>query len=159
MGEKSGNKKFFGEHRYQIDEKQRIRLPSKFKELLGEEPVFICGPGKCILVYHPDAADKAFDEMFGSVKLANDKKNTAMRKFGSLATEIAEDKQGRFVLPGALVKHAEIKRNLVVVGAIYRAEIWSEENWEKESDMSPEAFDGLFDALDEHNEKRIANNE
>jgi len=149
MGEKSGIKKFFGEYRYQIDEKMRIRLPSRFKELLGEEPVFVCGPGRCILVYHPDAADKALGEMFGDVKLANNKKNTAMRKIGSQATEIAEDKQGRYVLPANLAKHAEIKKNLVVVGAVYRAEIWSEENWEKESEMTPEAFDSLFDALDD----------
>ena len=149
MGEKIAEQIFTGEHRYQIDEKMRIRIPGRFKDLLGEKPFFICGPGKRVLVYHPSVAKQVLDDMFRGVKLANNKKNRARSLIGSYAFEVEEDKQGRFVIPSKLIKHAEIKKNLVLVGAIYHAEIWSEENWNRESELSSEEFDALFDALDD----------
>ena len=149
MSESTNENIFYGEHRYQIDEKMRIRIPAKFKEMLGEKPFFICGPGKRILVYNQAAATGVLEGMFKGLKPANNKKNMAQSLIGSFASRIDEDKQGRYVLPSKLIKHAEINRNAVFIGAIYHAEIWSEENWNRANEISSEEYDSLFEAFDD----------
>ena len=50
------------------------------------------------------------------------------------ATEVEMDGQGRLLLPAVLKKHAGIDKHLVMIGQGQKFELWSEENWDKQSD-------------------------
>ena len=39
------------------------------------------------------------------------------------------DKQGRIVLPAKLREYAELEKDVTVIGATVRAEIWDTANW------------------------------
>ena len=54
-----------------------------------------------------------------------------LRYLHSTLTQVTPDAQGRIVLPQDLVDHAEILREVVVVGCYDYAEIWSEKLYEK----------------------------
>ena len=74
-----------------------------------------------------------------------------IRSFFGDATECEFDKQGRIVIPGPLIEYAQIKKELVTVGAMKKIEIWSKELWEapgKDIRLSTEELAG---ALEKYN--------
>ena len=54
------------------------------------------------------------------------------RFFFSGATEAELDKQGRVMIPAALIEHAKLGRNVVVAGVDDHLEIWDRAAWRKE---------------------------
>lgn len=138
---KGGIGMFFGEFRHQIDEKGRMRIPAKLKEKLGEHPFITRGSNHCLLVLPEAEAVKLFDKKFGGIDVVDPKNNKAVRIMASGGFPAEEDKQGRILLPAHLLRHAQITKNVVTIGAYNRVEIWSEENWDAYSDLDSEAFD------------------
>ena len=47
------------------------------------------------------------------------------------ASECEVDKQGRINIPQNLREYAKIQKDVVIVGVSTRAEIWSNDNWNK----------------------------
>lgn len=122
---------FIGQQTHQIDEKGRIRIPSKFREGLGERPFITCGSNGCLFVYSGEEAEKVLFKKFKDNDFANAECAKALRILMSNAIFAEEDKQGRILLPQHLIKHAGIIKNIITIGAFNRVEIWSEENWIK----------------------------
>lgn len=122
---------FIGQYAHQIDEKGRIRIPSKFKEELGEKPFITCGSNGCLFVYSGEEAQRVLLKKFKDNDFADAETAKALRILMSNAIFAEEDKQGRILLPQHLIKHAGIKKNIITIGAFNRVEIWSEENWIK----------------------------
>ena len=75
-----------------------------------------------------------------------------MRVFLSGASDEVPDKQGRVTIPPALREYAGLGRELAVIGAGTRAEIWDAQAWnqyleEQEnsfSDTDEDAIPGIF---------------
>ena len=133
-----------GEFRHQIDEKGRFRIPAKLKELLGENPFITRGSNRSLIVLRAEDAEKMFDERFGNIDALDPENNKAFRILSSGGFNAEEDKQGRILLPQALIKYAGIVKNIVSIGLHKRVEIWSEEAWEKYIDLTPEEFDACL---------------
>ena len=121
--------KGFVEH--QLDDKNRLRTPSKFKkELTGENGErkysFFRGMNNCICVM----ADEDLDDVISSIaEEAISEANQATALFFSSIHSAEEDAQGRVVLPPLLKKIAGIKKDIVTLGRGKRLEIWSAENY------------------------------
>ena len=122
---------FKGVFEHQLDDKNRLRIPSKFKKELtgdhGEKTYsFFRGLNNCICVM----ADDELDEMLSS--LADEGVSEASKAsalfFGSIFSA-EEDAQGRVVLPAMLKRMAGINKNVVTLGRGKRLEIWSAENY------------------------------
>jgi MraZ protein len=119
-----------GEYRHQIDEKGRIRIPAKLKELLGSSPMIARGSNGCLIVIEKNRAEEILRKSFDTDDFSDNENTRALRIMMSSATFPDEDKQGRFQLPPNLIRDAGIIKNIVTIGAYDRAEIWSEERWE-----------------------------
>ncbi len=132
---------FFGEYRHQIDEKGRIRIPPKLKDMLGDHPFITCGANNCLIVLPKADADRIFDERFRSLDVLDPDSSKSVRIMASRGFIAEEDKAGRILLPQNLIRHAKIGKNVVTIGAYNRVEIWSEENWNAYSDIDSDAFD------------------
>lgn len=123
-----------GEFHHQIDEKGRLRIPSKLKEELGKDPVMVKGSSGCLFILPKERAEKLFAKCFDDGDFADfvdDERTRALRDLASSYTPVEEDKQGRVQIPASLIKLAGITKNVVTIGAFSRAEIWSEERWEE----------------------------
>lgn len=124
-----------GEYRHQLDEKSRFRIPAKLRMSLGEEPMIMAGPDGSIIVMPYLDAVKEMDSAFGNINISSGSSTKAQLKesrvMASSAFRASEDAQGRIVLPATLIKHANVKKDIVTIGNIKRLEIWSVENWEK----------------------------
>lgn len=123
----------FGTYEHQMDEKKRIRIPAKLKDALGTTPIIMKGNGPYLVVYSQERASEVIRNRFAAlIDEGGDEDNPDMEKLRDLtsnAQNAEEDKQGRVKLDGALVSHANLKKNIVTIGMVDRAEIWSAEDW------------------------------
>ena len=122
---------FKGMFEHQLDDKNRIRIPSKFKkELTGENGdrsySFFRGMNNCICVMADDELD---DLIAGLSEEAISESNQASAMFFSSIFSAEEDAQGRVVLPAMLKRIAGIKKDIITVGRGKRLEIWSAEKY------------------------------
>ncbi len=137
---------FLGTYRHQIDQKNRIRIPSKFKQGLGNNFVITKGIGGCLFVL-PDGGDKLFEKI-AELPTFDEDVQKSVRILLSSAFEADEDAQGRLLLPKELINFANIKKNIVFVGVGKRVEIWAEEHWEEYNTNSD--FDTITQSFKKH---------
>ena len=62
------------------------------------------------------------------------------RVFFASAHDEVPDKQGRVTIPGHLRDYAALDRELVVIGASTRVEIWDKQSWEQYLSASEDDF-------------------
>lgn len=130
---------------HQLDAKNRMRIPAKLREELGEGYCITVGTGKCLYVYTAEQMAEVKDSL-KKVSAYRDKQLKAARFILYNTWEAEEDNQGRILLPENLRKYANITKNVIVFKGPTCVEIWSEENWnEYFNDVN---FDDLADALE-----------
>ena len=130
---------------HQLDAKNRMRIPAKLREELGEGYYITVGTGNCLYVYDAEQMGKV-KESLKAVSAYRDKQLKAARFILYNTWEAEEDKQGRILLPENLRKYANITKNVIIFKGPTCVEIWSEENWnEYFNDVN---FDDLADALE-----------
>ncbi len=71
-----------------------------------------------------------------------------LRKTFGQAAEVEPDKQGRILIPEKLREHAGLIKDVTLVGASTRAELWDTERWQAYNDaQSPEDVEELMNLL------------
>ena len=122
---------FKGMFEHQLDDKNRIRIPSKFKkELTGENGErtysFFRGMNNCICVM----ADEELDDAIASISEEGiSESNQASAMFFSSIFSAEEDAQGRVVIPSMLKRIAGIQKEIVTIGLGKRLEMWAAEKY------------------------------
>lgn len=124
---------FMGEYNHTVDAKGRLIVPSKFREQLGNEFVVTKGLDGCLFVYSNEEWQR-IEQSFREKPLTSKDARKFMRFFFAGAANCELDKQGRILLPTNLREYAGIEKEVVVVGVLSRAEIWSKERYEADSD-------------------------
>jgi TIGR00242: protein MraZ len=118
---------FMGEYNHTIDAKGRLIIPSKFRELLGEEFVLTRGLDGCLYIYPMDEWE-SFEMKLRSLPLTNKNARTFSRFFVAGATTCELDRQGRILVPQTLREFAGLEKDVVLTGNLNRIEVWSKEN-------------------------------
>jgi len=121
---------FIGEYKHSLDTKNRMILPSKFREELGEKFVLTKGLDGCLYVYPMDEW-KVLEEKLKTLPLTSKDARAFVRFFFSGANEITIDKQGRALIPQNLLEYGQIFKDIVSIGVMTRIEIWSKERWDE----------------------------
>lgn len=117
-----------GEFRHSIDAKNRMFVPAKLREELGESFVIACDIREtCLKAYSLEGWEDYIEPIR---KLPREVAEKALRFLHRTAAQVSPDSQGRVLLNSALVAHAQIEKNAVVVGCGDYAEIWAEANYE-----------------------------
>lgn len=137
---------FMGEYNHALDNKGRIIVPSKFRKELGESFVLTRGLDNCIFVY-PHSEWKQLEEKLKSLPLTKSDARAFSRFFLSGATECALDNQGRIQIPENLRNHANLNKDVVVIGVSSRLEIWSKEEWDKYQGEAKESFENIAEEI------------
>ena len=143
-----GNKMLFtGRHEHQLDDKNRLRIPSKFKKgltgELGDKPYyFFQAKNGCIGVMSEEVMNKTFAPL---AKDGISDMSQIKRILFSSITPAEEDAQGRVVLPLSLRLIAGIKKDIITLGVGNYIEIWATERYVEY--MSNIDFDTEFENL------------
>lgn len=134
-----------GRYYHSIDTKGRINFPVKLREILGEQFVITQGLDGCLFVY----TNEDWDEMASKLDaLPIGKGRGIQRFFFTNAAHVEQDKQGRVVIPAPLREHANLDKEVVIVGVSKRTEIWDREKWEAlEADISEQDVMEMMDEL------------
>ncbi|WP_448809818.1 division/cell wall cluster transcriptional repressor MraZ [Agromyces bauzanensis] len=142
---------FLGTYEPKLDEKGRVILPAKFREELSNGLVLTRGQERCIYVF----SVREFESMSDKIRQAPVTSKQArdyMRVFLSGASAETPDKQHRVTIPATLRGYAGLDRDLAVIGAGSRVEIWDATAWqiylaEQEAafaETAEEVIPGLF---------------
>ena len=142
---------FLGTFTPKLDDKGRLILPAKFREDLAEGLVITRGQERCLYVFGESEFSRMHDRI-REAPITSKQGRDYLRVFLSGAHAETPDKQGRVTVPPALRQYASLDRDLAVIGAGSRAEIWDAEAWqsylvEQESafaDIEEEVIPGMF---------------
>ncbi len=125
----------------QLDDRGRIILPTKIRQLVGDTVYITRSPSeKCLHLYTAEEWQSLSDKM-RALPVTTDKFAAAfVRLFCSCAVCCEIDKQGR-ISPGKnLCSYAELQKDIILVGVNTRLEIWSRSEWDKYNEsISPTA--------------------
>lgn len=142
---------FLGTFSPKLDEKGRLILPAKFRDELSHGLVVTRGQERCLYVFSRDEFE-TMHERIRNAPITSKLSRDYLRVFLSGAHDETPDKQNRITLPAALRDYADLDRDLVVIGAGTRAEIWNATAWQEYlatqeasfADVEEEVIPGMF---------------
>lgn len=127
-----------GKYSHSLDAKNRIIIPSKLKDQLGETVTILRGSDKCLTVYSAEEWDNYAKRIS---ELPKTQIRAISRYIYANSIEVQPDAQGRVMLTPEMLQYAGITKNVITVGCGKYAEIWSQEVWDEQNiDSEPENF-------------------
>ncbi len=127
-----------GEYQHSLDLKGRIFIPAKLREDLGEKFVVAKGSGQCLFAYSKEEWKRLEAEI---KKLPMQTGRPLQLYFFASAAELEADKQGRVVIPQKLREHAGLEKDVTIIGASSRVEIWDTSLWEQQCEnLTPDSI-------------------
>jgi MraZ protein len=121
-----------GEHEHTIDDKNRLTLPARFRSRFAEGIVVTRGMDGCLFAYTRSDWSRLVETRLATLDPLSQEGRRMQRFFFSGAAEGELDRQGRLMLPAALIEHAKLSRDVVVAGVNDHLEIWDRAAWHKE---------------------------
>lgn len=140
---------FRGRFDYTIDEKGRVSLPAKFREVLSanyDERLIVTTFDNCLWAY-PIPEWQAIEDKIAALPQFRSEVKALQRVFVSGAAECPLDKQGRIIIPPTLRDYGALQKEVVFVGMTKRIEIWSKERWEDTFSSSQKLIETSTDDL------------
>ena len=124
---------FLGEHRHSLDAKGRVIFPVRMRSDLGAQVVVQKGIEPCLYVLPPDEWDRQVARVTDLPTTNPDARRYA-RHFFSQASSERIDGQGRLTIPQGFREYAGLDRDVVIVGAGRRVEVWDASRWDGQRD-------------------------
>ena len=141
---------FTGTYQNSIDSKNRMIIPSRYRDQLGGHCMLTRGFDRCLYIYSMDDYEVLVNKIRKLPQSDRDVRKF-IREFFSNTEECHLDSQGRILIPQHLRDYAGISKNLVTKGALDKIEIWSTEvlsDPEGENMMDNEEFVRKLDMYD-----------
>jgi MraZ protein len=118
-----------GEYDHTIDDKNRLTLPARFRQAMAGGVVLTRGLDACVEAYPAEDWRGLVQSRLAGLNPLRRETRVLERFYYTGAVEAQPDKQGRVMLPPALIEHARLGREVVVVGMRDRLEIWDRAAW------------------------------
>lgn len=135
---------FIGEFQHSVDAKGRVNFPAKLRENMGERFYLTKGMDGCLAVYPTEEWELKMQQFRGK----ESKEVRALeRYFSSSTVEVEPDKQGRILIPANLRSFAEIEKDVMIIGAGVRAEIWDKLKWEESQTLTDDDVVKMMEKL------------
>ena len=109
---------FLGEFNHQLDDKNRIRIPTQFKEELGSNFYLSKGLDGTINILPVKVVMAQLEKLQASISEFDEAGQEALFEYTSTIYEVKEDKHGRVRIPDTLVDFAKLEKDVVTIGAI-----------------------------------------
>lgn len=116
---------FMGEFNHSLDPKNRVFIPSKFRDGLSDNFVITAGLDGCLYLC-PYADWESFVSKLAELPIKKETREL-QRFFMQNAAEAVVDKQGRTIIPANLKSYAKIDKDVVFIGVLGKVELWAKE--------------------------------
>ena len=119
---------FLGEFQHTVDDKGRVVLPAKFRDLLSRGAIVSKGDG-CLFIYTVEEFEQVAQGLREKSRTSGSAREAA-RSFFAGATDVTPDKQGRLTIPQTLRDYAHLEKDVTVLGVYSRIELWDKGAWQ-----------------------------
>ena len=135
-----------GRYEYSLDAKSRVTFPPKMRAEMGETFYITKWLDGCIICY-AEAEWNRIAEILKAKSVV--KTRDIQRMLYANAMDVTPDKQGRILLPQYLKNHANITKDVIIIGAGNHVEIWDKAAYEKqENEMDFAEIESAMEELE-----------
>ncbi len=120
---------FRGTFDYTLDAKNRLTVPARFRAALSEGVVMAKGTEPCVVLWTPEDYDSFTTSILESFHPLSEEREKLERFYASSSHDTDLDGAGRVGVPPFLMQHADLKKDVVVIGARNRIEVWDRSRW------------------------------
>ncbi|WP_033159793.1 division/cell wall cluster transcriptional repressor MraZ [Mycoplasmoides alvi] len=137
---------FLGTYEHSLDSKNRISLPSRLRAKISSSVVISKGFDGCLEVRTPEEFESYAQSLS---KLSNTHKDSRLiiRQIFANSIDIELDASNRILIPVNLLKEANLKKDLVIIGVGKKMEIWDKNAYEKFKSESDSTFEEVAERL------------
>jgi MraZ protein len=135
---------FRGTFEHTLDAKNRLTVPVKYRSALADGAVLAMPLDQqpCIAIWMPGEYDSYTVSAIEEVPPLSSRRSELERFFFGNSQLVDLDAAGRIMLPAFLIDHAKLAKDVVVVGAGNRLELWARSEW---SEHQPALLDRVAD--------------
>jgi len=137
---------FRGQFKYSVDSKGRISIPAKLRKHITAEAndsfVMTQGTATCIDIYPLDQW-QLFEQKLLKLNPFDPQDSKFIRMISQHATEDTWDSQSRILIPKNLLEYAKIKKEVLILGALKKIEVWNPKVYEEYINQSPETYEEI----------------
>jgi MraZ protein len=125
---------FLGQYRHTIDNKGRLTIPARYRELLVEGAYVIQGFDQNLMVLTPSAFDSV-SRRVSQMSMTDPTARQLKRLLFSTGDKVEVDRSGRILIQQFLREVAGLDSEAIVVGVGDYFEIWAPEVWEQQATL------------------------
>jgi MraZ protein len=118
-----------GEYEHTLDDKNRLTLPAKFRQVFADGIVLTRGMDGCLYGYAKAEWESFVEGRLEWLDRLSREARQMSRFLFAGAAETEPDKQGRVMVPAPLLAHGKLQREVVVAGVRDHIEIWDRAAW------------------------------
>lgn len=144
-----GKKNFRGQSIHRLDEKGRLRIPTKFREVLQEhysDALIVTMMEECLVAYPPEIWER-IEAKAQELSQVHPEQRAFMRYFISSAEECEFDKQGRILIPPLLRERACLGQEVLLAGVLTSFEIWDKAAWDKHMAWDKQNYRQIMESM------------
>jgi MraZ protein len=129
---------FRGHFDQTLDAKNRLNVPAKLRPAFSDGLVLMKShDDACIAIFTPKGFDSFSDKFLPKLNPMSPKYQKLTRYLAGSSFDMDLDSGGRVTLNSVLLAHAGIEKDVVLIGAHDRLELWARERWEQQEDALP----------------------
>ena len=121
---------FIGEYNYNLDDKNRLAVPTQFRKFFNDGEIITKGLDNCLFIYTKKEWDKLVKRL-ANLPISQAKSRAFSRLMLAGAMDVNLDKQGRMIMPDYLKAFAGLNKKVILAGLYNRLEVWDEKAWSK----------------------------
>ena len=133
---------FVGEYEQVMDSKNRVFIPSKYREIVGDRVFITRNVDGCLSVYSEEGWERYTERL---LTLPSVESSELTRYIFSATMDAKPDSQGRVVLTQTLREHAGLQKDIYFIGNVDNAEIWDKER--RDANRTAEKVSELKDIM------------
>ena len=134
----------YGQFNHSVDSKGRLAVPFKFRDILGSSLVIVVDPDGSLRIYSAEQFDNFIADLEEKIDTSSPRGRKLLKTFTANASSCELDSQGRIIIPPVLRKYANITKEVVVIGAGTKAEVWDKDRYEERfGDTTEESLSDL----------------
>ena len=145
---------FTGEYNNSLDQKNRLSIPAKFRKALhpSNDRTFVLTHGfdTCLILYPVSEWAKVEGQLASLSSIRNRHRNF-VRSIVRHATYVQYDSQGRIAIPDNMCEHAQISKQVSVIGMIKKIELWNPETLKAHESTQDDSMQNFEDLASEIN--------
>ena len=122
---------FLGRYEYAMDDRGRVPIPPRYRDLFAHGGMLNQGPDPCLRLFTNESFEEQA-ELYTSSPAIERSGRMTRHSFFANSFSVELDKQGRILIPAPLRAYARLEADVVISGAGEWLEVWDPQQFASE---------------------------